>query len=74
MVDIVWAVGLIHRSESCYIMTVNYPLIYEGHPEWFGEWYKPLILLVLLIALFFIIPYTYIELFEPYIKQVIRKR
>ncbi|MCD6145862.1 MAG: hypothetical protein J7J03_05635 [Methanosarcinales archaeon] len=55
-------------------MTVNYPLIYEGHPEWFGEWYKPLILLILLIALFFIIPYTYIELFEPYVKQVIRKR
>ena len=55
-------------------MTVNYPLIYEGHPEWFGEWYEPLILLILLIALFFIIPYIYIELFEPYVKQVIRKR
>ncbi|MEA1943798.1 MAG: hypothetical protein U9N07_00390 [Euryarchaeota archaeon] len=55
-------------------MSSNFERIYAEHPEWFGEWYEPLILLILLIALVFIIPYIYIELFEPYVKQFIRKR
>ncbi len=55
-------------------MSSNFEQIYAEHPGWFGEWYEPLILLSLLMALVLIIPYIYINLFEPYIKQFIRKR
>lgn len=55
-------------------MSSNFEQIYAEHPEWFGEWHEPAILLILLIALILIIPYIYIELFEEYVKRFARKR
>ena len=57
-----------------HIMSSNFEQIYVEHPDWFGEWYEPAVMLILLIALVLIIPYIYIELFEDYVKQLIRKR
>ena len=55
-------------------MSSNFEQIYVEHPEWFGEWHEPVVMLILLIALVLIIPYIYTELFEEYVKQLIRKR
>ena len=57
-----------------YTMSSNFEQIYAEHPEWFGEWYEPVAMLILLIALVLIIPYIYTELFEEYVKQLSRKR
>jgi len=57
-----------------YTMSSNFEQIYAEHPEWFGEWYEPVVMLMLLIALVLIIPYIYTELFEEYMKQLSRKR
>ncbi|MBA1342941.1 MAG: hypothetical protein C5S52_05020 [ANME-2 cluster archaeon] len=55
-------------------MSSNFEQIYAEHPEWFGEWYEPVVMLILLIALVLIIPYIYTEFFEGYVKQLTRKR
>jgi hypothetical protein len=55
-------------------MSSNFEQIYAEHPEWFGEWYEPVTLLILLIALVLILPYIYIELFEDYVKHLLGKK
>ncbi len=55
-------------------MSSNFEQIYVKHPEWFGEWYEPVVMLILLITLVLIIPYIYAELFEEYVNQLSRKR
>ncbi|MCK5109259.1 MAG: hypothetical protein KAR25_06170 [Methanosarcinales archaeon] len=55
-------------------MSSNFEQIFAEHPEWFGEWYEPVVILIFLIALVLIIPYIYIELFEDYVKQLFGKK
>ena len=55
-------------------MSSNLEQIFAEHLEWFGEWYEPVTLLILLIVLVLIIPYIYIELFEEYVKRLFGKR
>jgi len=55
-------------------MSGTFEQIYAEHPEWFGEWYEPVVLLIFLIALVLIIPYIYIELFDDYVKQLFGKK
>ena len=66
--------GLIPNRNHVHIMSGTFEQIYAEHPEWFGEWYEPVVMLILLIALVLIIPYIYTELFEEYVKQLFRKR
>lgn len=65
--------GLIPDRNHVYNMSTNLHL-YEAYPEWFGDWHEPAVIFILLIALTLLIPYIYMEFFEDYVKQLVRKR